>query len=237
MSQVPLHDPASCERPVCRKCQPQGVPQPPKPVDHDVRVARKPQGRRELDLGRLVQQVGRRLEREGQAAALHFAEWEREGKIPPTPPACALCDGRGCEDCHGTGDAPPAFDSRVRQQKEIRAASELRGRFLKAQVRLGSVLVEIERLLDQATIESKSLDRHRTPAQVEVDGFCGNCWAKAGVLVEVTLRPSGEPWYRGRCRGCGSYRGENGVEAPADVVGLRLRGREPAGKKVRVKAS
>jgi hypothetical protein len=172
--------------------------------------------RRELDLGRLAEKIGRRLETEGQATSQHFYEWQRQERI-------ANDSNRG----GGSGGAEPA--DAIRERRDDRAASSLRRRWLNAQVRLDAVLAEMGWLMDQARSDARPLDKHRTPAQVEADGWCGNCWKHAGQLVPIAIRPSGEPYYKGRCRGCGSW--PEG-DPPAEVVQQRL-----AGKTVRVAAS
>lgn len=224
-----LHDPATCERAVCRKCRGSGEPNPPKPVDHDVQRPRKPQGRRELDLGRLAQKVGRRIEDEGQKTSQLFYEWERVKRVRQAPPACPVCDGKGCRDCNGTGDARQAVDGALKQQRDDRLASQLRREWLNVRVQMEALCNRADWLMDQAQVLAASLEKHRTPAQVEADGWCGNCWARGGALVPISLRPTGEPYYKGRCRACGSW--PEG-DPPADVVKQRLEGRT-----VRVKAS
>lgn len=225
------HNPATCRRDPCGKCRGSGEPNPPKPIDHQVQKPRAPRGRRELDLGRLLQQVGRRVEDEGQAASQHFYEWEREAKIPPTPPACPVCDGAGCRDCNGTGDARPASDGALKQRQEAEAASRLRDEWRKVRVQIEALANRADWLLDQARVlATGGLDKHRTPAQVEADGWCGNCWARGGFLVPISLRPTGEPYYKGRCRPCGQWPGGN---PPKEVVEAR----NSKGKDLKVRAS
>lgn len=201
----PPHDPETCQREPCGRCRESGDPRPPRPVDHDVKRTKRPTARRELDLGRRTEEIGRRLEAEGQAASQHFYEWEREERI-------------AADSSRGGGDGGAAPEDAMRERRERRAASRLRLRWLGAQARLDSVLAELEGLMDQAKTSQRPLDKHRTPAQVEADGFCGAHWHAAGVLVAVTLRPSGEPYYRGRCRFCGSW---PGGDPPADVLRTR----------------
>lgn len=220
------HNPATCTRVPCGRCRGSGEPNPPKPIDHDVAPKRKPQSRRELDLGREGERVSRRLQGEGQSAGQHFYEWEREGKIPRSVPPCLLCDGAGCEDCHGTGNAPTGGNG---SDPLARQASLLRGRWQKALARYASACQEIESLLDQAKVTAREVDKQRSAVQVEADGWCGACWKATGEFVPIALRPTGEPFYRGRCRFCGSW---PGGDPPKDVLEQRH-----AGKTVRVAAS
>lgn len=201
----PPHDPATCTREPCGRCKSSPVPAPPKPVDHDVQRRKRPIGRREVNLGRFANLIGDRLEAEGLAVSQHFSEWEREERI-------ANDSTRG----GGIGGGEP--QDTVRERKDDRAASRLRGQWLRAQVRLDSVLAELGWLMDQAKADHRPLDKHRTPAQVEADGWCGSCWKSVKALVAVTLRPSGEPYYKGRCRFCGSW---PGGDPPADVLRTR----------------
>lgn len=210
------HNAETCTREFCGRCKGSGEPSPPKPVDHDAAVKRRPMSRRELDLGRRTQSVGRRIEDEGRAASQHFAEWEREARI----------EG---DSTRGGGYGTATGDDTLRDQADQRQVSAYRARWLKVQVRLDAVLAEAEWLLDQAKTEHRALDRHRTPAQVEAEGWCGSCWKSTGQLVPVTERPSGEPYYRGRCRFCGSW---PGGDPPKDVLEQRN-----SGKAIRVKAS
>lgn len=174
--------------------------------------------KRELDLGRLMQKVGRRLEDEGQAASQHFYEWERTEPMP------------SADSSRGGGNGGVSFDERLREQREDRQASRLRSEWAKVRVQLEALAHRADWLLDQAKAETKPLDRHRTPAQVEADGFCGSCWKSTGKLVEVSIRSTGEPYYRGRCRFCGSW---PGGDPPAEV----LRERQRSGKDPMVRAS
>lgn len=162
--------------------------------------------KREMDLGRLMQRVGRRIEDEGQAASQHFYEWERDAKLPRTLPACPLCDGSGCEGCNGTGNATRAFGGNRQNEAEDRLVGSLRAEWLKVRVQLEALALRADWLMDQAKAQKdRGIDKHRTPAQVEADGWCGNHWSRIGELVPITLRPTGEPWYRGLCRACGAW--------------------------------
>jgi hypothetical protein len=166
--------------------------------------------KRELDLGRLAQKVGRRIEDEGQAVSQRFYEWERADRMPSGD------SSRG----GGSGGAAPA--DQLQEQKDDRQAARLRRRWLQAQVRLESVLAEMGWLMDQAKAVSPQLEKHRTPAQVEADGWCGSHWRQIGELVPVAERPTGEPYYRGKCLFCGRW---PGGDPPAEVLRARREGR------------
>lgn len=160
---------------------------------------------REVDLGRLLQQIGRRIEHEGQAASQHFYEWEREGRIPS-------------DDHRGGGNGGTTSGTRLEDQREDRRTAGLRRRWLAVRTRLPAILAEAEWLLNEAQTQKARQsvnDKHRTPAQVEADGWCGSHWARIGELVPISLRPSGEPYYKGRCRACGAW---PGGDPPAEVL-------------------
>jgi hypothetical protein len=118
------------------------------------------------------------------------------------------------------------FDLAERQQ--IRQASRLSAEWTLVRRQLEALAARAAWLMDQAKADKRPLDKHRTPAQVEADGWCGSHW-RIGELVPITLRPSGEPFYRGRCRRCGSW--PEG-DPPVDVLTTWRDGRT-----LRVKAS
>lgn len=173
--------------------------------------------RREIDLGRLMQQVGRRVEDEGQAASQRFYEWQRTNPMP------------AADSTRGGGNGGVSFDERLREQRDDRQASNLRPEWAKVQIQLEALANRAMWLLDQAKADHAPLDKHRTPAQVEAENWCGSCWKSTGTLVPVQLRPTGEPFYRGRCRFCGSW---PGGDPPAEVLKQRH-----SGKAIRVAAS
>lgn len=174
--------------------------------------------KREVDLGRRGQKVMARVENEGQAASQHFYEWEKPGRLPS-------------DESRGGGNGGTTSGSRLEDQREDRRTSQLRRRWTAVKARLEADFAEVEWLLNEAQTQARNAanEKHRTPAQVEAEGWCGNHWKHLGELVPVTLRPSGEPWYRGRCRFCGAW--PEG-DPPRDVLETRAKG-----STVRVKAS
>jgi hypothetical protein len=153
--------------------------------------------KRELDLGRLAQKVGRRIEDEGQATSQRFHDWKRTEQI-------------AADSTRGGGG--------VEQDRSDREASRLAAEWMRVRVQLQDALQRAAWLMDQAKAEHRQLDKHRTPAQVEADGWCGAHWHAVKALVPITLRSSGEPYYKGRCRFCGSW---PGGDPPADVLRTR----------------
>src|SRR5690606_39217565 len=70
--------------------------------------------------------------------------------------------------------------------------------------------------------------REVTAMQAAQDGWCRSCF-RVGVFEPISLRKTGEPYYRDLCRWCGQNR--NGQEQPTmDMVRThhRLPGRRPA---------
>lgn len=193
---------------------------------------------RELDLGRTLQQVGRRITEEGQTVSQRFHDWKRVEKLPVGRGSCPDCAGEGyryngtqvmCDMCKGTGDYNPGGNGRGDGQQDQQAA-RLAVEWTKVRLQLEHYATRAEWLMDQAKgTADKALRRDWTPAQAEAEGWCGHCFKVAGALVPITLRPSGEPYYRGRCRFDGAW---PGGDPPADVVKARL-----AGKAVLVRAS
>jgi hypothetical protein len=180
--------------------------------------------KREMDLGRLAQKVGRRLEDEGQATSQRLHDWKRTEQLPKTRGSCDGCDGFGwvgdekCEQCGGTGDGGGFGNRDPKDSKQDREASRLSSEWTSIRVQLEHLLKRAAWLMDQAKAEHRQLDKHRTPAQVEADGWCGAHWHAVKALVPITLRSSGEPYYKGRCRFCGSW---PGGDPPADVLRTR----------------
>lgn len=162
--------------------------------------------KREIDLGRLLQKVGRRFEDEGQTTSQRFHDWKRTEQISTD----STRGGGGVE------------TDRIDRQQD-RQAARLSAEWTRVRLQLDDLLNRADWLMDQAKADHRPVDKHRTPAQVEVDGWCGSHWHAVKALVPITLRPSGEPYYKGRCRFCGSW---PGGDPPADV--LRTRQKERA---------
>lgn len=145
--------------------------------------------KREIDLGRLLQRVGRRIEDEGQVTSQRLHDWKRVEQVE--------------SDSSRGGGGGVTFKVADRQQD--RQAASMSAEWVRIRLQLGYLAERAGWLMDQAKAEHRPLDRHRTPAQVEAEGWCGNHWSKIGELVPISLRPTGEPWYRGRCRRCGGW--------------------------------
>lgn len=154
---------------------------------------------REIDLGRLLAKVGRRLEDEGQATSQKLHDWKRVEQI----------------ESDSTRGGGGGVTYKVADRQQDRQAAQMHAEWLRVRLQLDALAQRAAWLMDQAKAETMPLDKHRTPAQVEADGWCGNHWRQIGELVPITTRPSGEPYYRGLCRACGGW--PNGLP-PADVL-------------------
>lgn len=144
---------------------------------------------REQDLGKALQALGRRMVEQGQATSQRFHDWKRIEQVAR-------------DSSRGGGNGGVHFDQADRQQD--RQAARMAAEWARVRQQLDQLTKRAAWLMDQAKADHRPLDKHRTPAQVEADGWCGSHW-RIGELVPVTLRTTGEPWYRGRCRRCGSW--------------------------------
>lgn len=149
---------------------------------------------RELDLGRLMQTVGRRMVEEGQVTSQRFHDWKRVDRIET-------------DSNRGGGNGGSAFDPQERQIDRAgdRQAARMFAEWVTVRSQLEALTVRAGWLMDQAKgAANKALRRDWTPAQAEAEGWCGSHW-RVGEEVPIGLRPTGEPWYAGRCRRCGSW--------------------------------
>lgn len=184
--------------------------------------------RRELDLGRLLQKVGRRIEDEGQITSQRFHDWKKVAQLPKTRGTCDGCDGFGwvddekCEKCRGTGDGGGFGNTDPKDRKQDQQASRLSAEWVRIRLQLESLSERANWLIDQAKAADTALQRDWTPAQAEAEGWCGAHWHAAKALVAITKRPSGEPYYKGRCRFCGAW--PDG-DPPVDVLRTRNKDR------------
>lgn len=169
---------------------------------------------REQDLGKSLQATGRRIVTEGQATSQRFHDWKRVEKIPAGRGNCGECAGEGfvyadadqvqCDQCNGTGDIPGTGGRRTDTLQD-RQASRLAAEWTSTRRQLERLTARADWLMDQARGVADRLARKDwTPAQAEAGGWCGSHW-RIGEEVPITLRPTGEPWYAGRCRRCGSW--------------------------------
>src|SRR5690606_13669636 len=61
-----------------------------------------------------------------------------------------------------------------------------------------------------------------TPADAEIDGWCGNCWRFEQTPVPITTNVKGLRYYTARCRPCGDFRKEHGIDKPVALLRAHL---------------
>lgn len=84
------------------------------------------------------------------------------------------------------------------------------------------VVAEIEQIVDlypTAPVERAAVD---DPGPG--DEWCRCCWKDRKHCTPITLRPDGQPFYRGLCRWCGQTSKDLGAEPPTWLVAKRHRG-------------
>lgn len=145
---------------------------------------------RERDLGIAMQALGRRMVDEGQSTSQRFHDWKRID----TPPANST---------RGGGSGGVHFD--IADRRDDRHAARLAAEWTAVRQQIERLTARADWLMDQAKGVADRLARKDwTPAQAEAAGWCGSHW-RIGEEVPISLRPSGGPWYAGRCRRCGSW--------------------------------
>lgn len=133
---------------------------------------------RELDLGRLLEKVGKRIQEEGQTASQKFHDWKRVEQLE-------VDSTRG----GGLGDAPVDMAA-------DRRAAKMAADWLHVRVQLQALAVRAAHLMDEAKGAKITTDGIRPP------GWCRSHW-QIGEQVPVSVRTTGEPYYRELCKWCG----------------------------------
>lgn len=166
-----------------------------------------------------LHEIADRIAKDGPAAWKHAAEWTRPGQPP----------SRG-ERGGGTGEGTP--DDRLAERRDDAAAARILKRMqadaANALTHLTSLIHRIEECAHPRQTHLE--DRHKQAAQIAAEGFCISCW-RAGGLIPIATRPTGEPYHRDRCRTCGEHHSATGEDPPIDHVQARLDGR-----RIRVKS-
>lgn len=156
------------------------------------------------DLAAELEAAADLLRRRGQQIEQRFYEWQKLERIDR-------------DATRGGGSGVSGKD-----QQQERAASRLLHDW---RVHLAELAVRVQWVRSQEAVAfpraGRLEDRHLTAAQVEADGWCGSHW-RIGEFVTITTRPSGEPFYRGRCRRCGEW---PGGDPPVDVLRIWRDGR------------
>lgn len=210
-----LHDPSTCTREPCGRCASREPARPPKPNGHDVQP---PLHQRDTwdDLAAELEAAAAFARKHGANIEQRFYEWQRLGRLPDS-------EERG----GGNGGATTG-DQDERRREDAMAARQLH----LLRLCVADLLGDVRRFRGFEGVAfpkgTKLEPKHLTAAQVEADGWCGSHW-RIGEFVAIATRPSGEPFYRGRCRRCGEW--PEG-DPPVDVLRTWKSGRT-----ARVKAS
>lgn len=149
------------------------------------------------------------------------SDWTTAGRMPST----GVNGG-------GLGEATP--DETNGDMREDRAAARYHDELDKLTARLDADLHRLTRIMNiccpppPKSLQSKDM----LAAQVAADGWCLSCWRDDQHLEPISVRPTGQAYYRDRCRPCGQWRNEHGEDPPPDILRARHTGR-----RIRVKAS
>ncbi len=172
-----------------------------------------------VQLATELRRVADLIAKDGPAAWRNAADWTRPGQPP----------SRG-ERGGGHGDDEP--DDRVAERRDDARAAKMLRRMqtdaAEALVRLNSLVHRIEECARPGKVHLAAREKQST--QVALDGWCKSCF-RAGGMVPIATRPTGEPYFRDRCRSCGAHHAETGEDPPLEHVRARL-----DGKRVRVRA-
>lgn len=164
--------------------------------------------------------IADKVERDGPAAWKNAAEWTRPGQPPTRGERGGGIEEGVCSDDRAAERRDDARASKMLKRMQSDAAEAI--------ARLTSLLNRIEECAKPGS--NNLATREKQATQIAADGWCVSCW-RAGGLVEIATRPTGEAYYRDRCRTCGTHRAETGEDPPLEHVRARL-----DGKRVRVKA-
>lgn len=244
-SVAPKHDPASCTRHPCRRCMGDHTPNPPAPKGHRVAPHKPPRLPSPFSslvvpltaaaptvsgkLAQLMLDLASAITDHGDERWQRLCDWEaRSLGISLIRPEVGDDDDKPTSDGPRRGSRLPedrerelAEDRRAgRYAQEVRdlAAKTLRSLTLtppvvsKASVSRLRFLLAVAEQRRPRQLKSREI----TAAQVAADGWCRSCY-RVGVFEPISLRPTGEPYYRDLCRWCGQNR--NGLEQPSiDMV-------------------
>lgn len=144
---------------------------------------------------RRLEAAAKQVRARGQATEQRFYDWQKVERIEG--------DQRG----GGNGGASWAVD--VEARADDRKASRFLRQWRDVMSRLESDALRVSSLVEVAhpvLPPRLSHQTNRTTEQVVADGWCGSHW-RIGELVAISCRPSGEPYYRGKCRRCGDWPG------------------------------
>ena len=179
----------------------------------------------------LLERAAAAIKADGQAMRARALEW-RSG-----PAAANLdpdrrgwryepCGDPGCQSCPHPIPADPTGERANRRDEPARVAEAL-DRALAETYRAVGRLVALHGLLMPAQPKRPRTLReiHAAGADVAREGWCRSCWRDEQHMTPITLRPTGEPYYRDRCAWCGEFVAAYGQEPPVAVLRKRHEGR------------
>jgi hypothetical protein len=166
--------------------------------------------------------LGTELEQKGVTALDVLAGWEAGPTRPPTS-----------FDFHDEDEADPAAEDRRQERNSASRAGVHRTEFESDLRALDRLVQSINRRMDMACPPDMSELRNRrtgefdpeTAADALAAGWCPNCWQVDQAHVPLTKNRSGIRYYSDRCRPCGDFRKEHGIDKPRPIVAAHLEGR------------
>lgn len=153
-----------------------------------------------------------RLEKDGDLIWQRTEDW-----VKPRVPAAGERGG-------GSGEGPS--DYVLEERKDDAAASRY---YAEVRAITKRMTDDSRRLCEIASlaVPPKSAvltNRNLQAAQVAAEGWCVSCWRDELTCEPIALRPTGEPYYKDRCRGCGMWKAEHGQDPPLAILQKRHAG-------------
>lgn len=126
----------------------------------------------------------------------------------------------------GGGLSEPSDDA-LRQRMEDRQASRYHDELKTLTERMRADAARYRRIFEIVLPPPSAVlsNKHLQLAQIAAEGWCVSCWRDDQNCTPIALRPSGEPFYKDRCRACGEWKHEHGQDPPLPILKLRHSGR------------
>lgn len=81
-------------------------------------------------------------------------------------------------------------------------------------------------ILDVVTRYQHPMPVRIKPSEAEIpDDWCRSCWRDNQHHSPITLRPTGEPYYEGKCKWCGQFEKAHKRPVPIEILRVRHQGR------------
>lgn len=166
-----------------------------------------------------LEQLRRRLVKDGDLLWSRTSDW-----VKPVMPAKGE---------RGGGTAEPS-DRDLQDRLMDRAASRYHAEVKATIDRMrqdGARLVRLMEIVNPAPAVTLKAGQMQL-AQVASEGWCVSCWRNDRKCEPIAKRPTGEPYYKDLCRGCGEWKAEHGQVPPLAILVLRHNGRRVSTKDV-----